>query len=604
MDFDQEIIEALSRRLSLLKFVVFLAFLMIFVRLFYLQVIKGDYFFDLSENNRIKIQEIPAPRGVIYDRNGRVLATNKPSFDVSLLYSGIKQLKEILPLLSEILNLNPDEIIKKVKNSSYLPRFKPVKIKLDVNRKELSRIEFHKLDLPNVVVEFFPKRNYPLKENLAHVLGHLGEINGSELSRPENSNYSPGDFLGKSGIEKVLENSLKGRTGWLQFEVDSLGRTKRMLGSINPVPGESTYLTIDSSLQSFADQALGEKIGTVIAMDPNNGEILAFVSHPSFDPNLFSRGISSNNWAPLIKNPAHPLTNKGIQGLYPPGSLFKVVTAIAGLEENKITPHTKIFCSGFFNFGNRAYRCWKKGGHGPLNLFEALEQSCDVYFYQVGHLIGVDLLAHYAKLFGLGSPTGIILENEKAGLVPTSAWKKNTFHVPWQKGETLSCAVGQGFYVATPLQMLVLIGAIASGGKVYIPSLIKKMEGVRGTTVNDFKFKDIPQLPVSPASISTIRESLWRVVQGENGTAKIARVEGIEVAGKTGTAQVVGLPPGNVRAKLPSYLQDHAWFFAFAPFNNPKIAVVVLVEHGGFGSVAAAPIARDVIKYYLEPKGH
>ena len=603
MDFDQEIIEALSRRLGFLKFFVFLVFLIIFVRLFYLQVVKGDYFFDLSENNRIKIQEIPSPRGVIYDRNGRVLANNTPSFDVSLLYSGIKQLNGILPLLSEILNLDPEEIVKKVKNSLYLPRFKPIKIKLDVNRKELSGIEFHKLDLPNVVVEFFPKRNYPLKENLAHVLGYLGEINESELARPEYSSYTPGDFLGKSGIEKVLENPLKGRPGWLQFEVDSLGRKKGMLGSVEPVPGEDLFLTIDLGLQGFADQALGEKNGSVIAMNPNTGEILAFVSHPSFDPNLFSRGISFGDWGALIKNPFHPLTNKGIQGLYPPGSLFKIVTAIAGLEEGKITPDTKIFCNGSFSFGNRLYRCWKKGGHGTLNLFDAIEQSCDVYFYQVGHLVGVDPLAYYAKLFGLGGPTGLILENEKKGLVPTSKWKEKTFHIPWQKGETLSCAIGQGFYVATPLQMLVLISAIANGGKLHTPFLVKKLEDERGTILKDFKFNDVPRLPISLASINIIRESLLRVVQGQNGTAKTARVAGIEIAGKTGTAQVVGLPPGDVRSKLPSYLQDHAWFFAFAPFNNPQIAVVVLVEHGGFGSVAAAPIARDVIKYYLENKG-
>ena len=601
MDFDQEITETLSRRLSFLKFFIFLVFLIIFVRLFYLQVIKGDYFFDLSENNRIKVQEIPAPRGVIYDRNGKILANNTSSFDVSLLYSGIKQLKGILPLLSEILNIGPEDIIKKVKNSLCLPRFKPIKLKLDISRKELSEVEFYKLDLPNVVVEFFPKRNYPLKEILAHVLGYLGEINESELTKPEHSSYTPGDFLGKSGIEKIFENHLKGRSGWLQFEVDSLGRKKRVLGSVDPVPGEDLFLTIDSGLQSFADQALREKNGSVIAMNPNTGEILAFVSHPSFDPNLFSRGISFNDWGALIKNPSHPLTNKGIQGLYPPGSLFKIITAIAGLEEGKITPDTKIFCNGFFNFGNRLYRCWKKGGHGTLNLFEATEQSCDVYFYQVGHLVGIDHLAYYAKLFGLGSPTGIILENEKGGLVPTSKWKEKTFHIPWQKGETLSCAVGQGFYLTTPLQMLVVISAIANGGKLYTPSLVKKLE--YGAMLKDFTFNDATQLPISLASINTIRESLWRVVQGQNGTAKIARLADIEIAGKTGTAQVVGLPPGKTCIELPAHLQDHAWFFGFAPFNNPQIAVVVLVEHGGFGSVAAAPIARDVIQYYLENKG-
>ena len=599
MNFDQEITETLSQRFGIFRFFVLLFFLIIFVRLFYLQIIRGNYFFDLSENNRIKIQEIPAPRGIIYDRGGRVLANNTASFDISLLYSGTSQLSASLPLLNKILNIKPEEIIKKVKNSIFFPRFKPIKIKLDVSRKELSSIEFHKLDLPSVVVEFFPKRNYPLKKDLSHIIGYLGEINESELSRVEYSEYTPGDFLGKSGLEKVFELTLKGDPGWLQFEVDSLGRKKRVLSSSNPVSGKNLFLTIDLDLQVFSDQALGDRVGSVIAMDPNSGEVLAFVSHPAFDPNLFSRGITSKNWRALINNPQHPLTNKGVQGLYPPGSLFKIVTAIAGLEEGKITPDTKFFCNGSFRFGNRFYRCWKKGGHGTLNLMEAIEQSCDIYFYQVGHIVGIDILAYYARAFGMGRATGIVLKNEREGLVPTNRWKESVFHIPWQKGETLSCAVGQGFYLATPLQMLILISAIANGGKICMPFLVKKIEGGQGGGIKEFKPRCVSRVPISSESINIIKESLWRVVHGEKGTAKIARIEGVDLAGKTGTAQVVGLPPGEKRSELPSHLQDHAWFFAFAPFNNPKIAVVVLVEHGGFGSVVAAPIAREIINFYL-----
>lgn len=599
IDFDQEITAALSPRFRFLKFIVMFFFAAIVIRLWYLQIFKGDYFFDLSENNRIKIQEIPAPRGIIYDRNGKVLVNNIPSFDISLLYSGEKQLREILPLLSKILNLSPEEIINRVKNSLYLPRFKPIKIKLDVTREELGKVEFNKIELPNVVVEFFPKRTYPWRENLAHVIGFLGEINQSELNQSDYFNYRPGDFLGKSGIEKSFEKTLKGQSGWIQFEVDALGRKKKTIGSADPVPGKNIFLTIDLDLQLFAEQVLGNKSGVIIAQNPNTGEIIAFASHPSFDPNLFSRGISSKDWKYLCSHPKHPLTNKGIQGVYPPGSLLKIITAIAGLEEGKITPDTRFFCSGSLKFGNRSYRCWKKEGHGSLNLLEAIEQSCDVYFYQVGNLVGINKLAYYSYLFGLGAPTGLGLEGEKGGLVPTTYWKEKALRLPWQKGETLSCSIGQGFYLTTPLQMLVLISAIANGGKLYSPFLVKKIIDPQGNVIKEFKPKVIKNIPVSFESIKIIKEGLRRVVEGEKGTAKNIKIPGIEMGGKTGTAQVVGLPSKKTRQNLPEYLKDHAWFVAFAPFNNPEIAVVVLVEHGGFGSMVAAPMAREIIRHYL-----
>jgi len=602
MDFDQEITQKLSQRLRFLSFIIIIFFLVILVRLWDLQILRGDYFWRLSEGNRIKLQEISAPRGMIFDRNGVILADNTPSFDISYLRQGAEENEEVIFSLAEILNLDPSYIISKISTSNGLSYYKPIKIKEDVSRQELSLVEFNKLNLPNVIVEVFPKRNYPLSGAGAHIIGYLGEIGESELKLSEYSDYSLGDFIGRCGVEKVFERELRGKSGWLQFEVDVLGRKRSVLSSVSPLPGKNLYLTIDSDLQQYVDKLLGEKNGVVIAMNPNNGEILAFVSHPSFNPNLFSRGISLNDWIELKNNPHHPLTNKGIQGLYPPGSLFKIITAIAGLEEGKITPETTFYCRGYYRLGGREYKCWKKGGHGRLNLYDAIEQSCDSYFYWLGRLVGIDSLAYYAKLFNLGKKTGFIL-NEKPGLIPTKAWKEKKFNTPWQEGETLSVAIGQSFLLVTPLQMLVLISAIANGGEIYVPRLIKKIEDNQGNIEKEFKPNCISQVPISPNTIRVIRNSLLRVVQSPNGTGKVAQIEGLELAGKTGTAQVVGLSLNKKVSEVPYCLRDHAWFIAFAPFENPKISVVVLVEHGGFGSTAAGPIAREVIKYYLKKIG-
>jgi len=597
--FNQEITRSLSCRLKVFYAFLFVVFLIVFTRLWWLQILRGDYFFDLSENNRIKLQEITAPRGIIYDRNRVILADNIPSFDVSLLHPGVKNLEEILPFLSKALNIAPEEIVRRVRSSMSLPRLKPIKIKTDVERKELSLIEFFKLNLPNIVIEAFPKRNYPFRKSLSHVLGYLGEINETELKTLAGDNYGVGDYIGKSGAEKVFDRRLRGKNGWVQFEVDVIGRKKRVLSSFNPSPGENFYLTIDAGLQCFTDNALGDHTGAVVAIDPNNGEVLALVSHPSFDPNLFSRGISSKQWASLVNNPDCPLTNKAIQGLYPPGSLFKIITAISALEEKKITPETTFFCTDSFPFGNRVYHCWKKGGHGRLNLYKAIEQSCDIYFYNVGRLVGINGLARYAGLFGLGKPTGFVFKSEKTGLIPTKEWKKKIKKTPWQEGETLSSAIGQSFTLVTPLQMAVMISAIANNGGLYIPKLIKKITDNKDNLLKEFHPELASQVPVSLESIKVIKEALCGVIQSPHGTGRIARIEGIKMAGKTGTAQVVSLPADEKKSVVPLCFRDHAWFMAFAPFNNPRIAVVVLAEHGGSGSKTAGPIAREIINYYL-----
>lgn len=598
MDFDQEITQYLSQRARFLHFFLVLGVVVVFARLWELQVLRGGYFFDLSENNRMKMQEITAPRGCVYDRQGRLLVGNTPSFDVCLLREGVKNLDTLLPCLSKILGLTKEQIVLNVHKQSPSSPFKPIKLKVDVSRREVSLTEFYKLDLPNVTVEVIPKRNYPWGKVGAHLLGYLGEATGLELSLPEYSHYSPGDLLGKSGIEKTFESDLRGRSGWLQFEVDARGTKNKVLRSRDPIPGSSLRLTIDLDLQCLAEKALGERAGSIVAIDPSGGEILALVSHPGFDPNLFSRGISPKHWRELTCDPLHPLNNRALQGLYPPGSVYKIITAVAGLEEKKILPQSTIYCNGFYLFGDRPFRCWRKGGHGTMDLYSALEQSCDVYFYRIGQLVGVDALAHYAMQFGLGRQTGCVLGNEKAGLIPTSDWKKKVLKAPWCGGETLSTAIGQSFTLVTPLQAAVLISAVANGGKVFTPLLVKDVEHPDGKK-EEFRQVAMRRAAVSAESLTVVKEGLRRVVQSPMGTGKIARIQGVEMAGKTGTAQVVSLPSSEKKNRLPSHLQDHAWFVAFAPFENPKIGVAVLVEHGGFGSSVAGPIAKELIAYYL-----
>jgi penicillin-binding protein 2 len=364
-------------------------------------------------------------------------------------------------------------------------------------------------------------------------------------------------------------------------------------------PGNNLFLTIDLDLQMTAEALLQGKEGAIVAMNPQNGQILAMVSHPSYDPSLFAGGINHDDWETLIQNPFHPLQNRAVQGQYAPGSVFKVITAIAGLEEGVISPQEILFCGGSYRFGNRTYRCWKRGGHGKVKLHRALVESCDVYFYQVGQRLGIDTLARYAKGFGFGKATGISLNDEKPGLIPSSEWKKKVYNEPWYKGETLSCAIGQGFVLVTPLQLLNALSAIATEGILYLPQLVGRTERANGKLLKSYKPIWIGKIPVSPENLMLIREALLGVVNEDRGTGRVARIKGVPVSGKTGTAQVISLREDVKEEDTPYEYRDHAWFVAYAPMESPIISVAVLVEHGGHGASASAPIARKVIQKYI-----
>ncbi len=594
--------EWFNQRLNGLMLCLFAAFAVLLIRLFYLQVIEGEELRRLSENNCIRLQSIDAPRGLIFDRNRNLLVDNRPSFDLSIIIRDAKPVEETIEKLAGYIKVPKEELMDIVSRNRGLSTYKPVLLKSNIGREALAAIEVHMFDLPGIQVDIRPMRNYIRPESAAHLIGYLSQISPAELKSEKYSFARTGDFIGKFGIEKTYESFLLGKRGGRQVEVNATGQVARVIETVEAEPGHNIYLTIDHVLQEKAEKLLEGVAGAAVAMDPSTGEILALASSPSFDQNSFVTGMSHEEWNALIQNPMRPMENKAVQGEYPPASTYKIVTAIAGLEEKVIDVETKVFCPGFYRFGDRVFRCWKRGGHGEVDLVDAIAKSCDVFFYQVGQKLGVDRLAWYAKACGLSSPTGIPLDHESSGLIPTSGWKKKRFGIQWQKGETLSVAIGQGYNLTTPIQMLVLTAAVANGGTLRKPLLFRSIETVEGEVVKTAQKENLGVLPATKDTLEVVKKGLWEVVNKRHGTAWIARVEGLDISGKTGTAQVVSRKKGDSETEEDRQysMRPHAWFVSYAPTVNPKIAVVVIVEHGEHGSSTGGPVAREMIKTYLE----
>jgi penicillin-binding protein 2 len=597
--------EWFNQRLSGLMVLVLLAFAILVARLLYLQIVEGAEYRRLSEINSIRLQDIDAPRGLIFDRNNQMLVDNRPSFDLHIILKDAKPLDVTLAKLGRIIGESPETLRERISNEKRRGPYTPLLLKEDVGRDLLAAIEVHKYDLPGVVVHVTPRRHYLFGTFAAHLLGYVGEISAEELRCKPYEECKGGDYIGKFGIEKSFESLLRGKRGGRQVEVNATGQVVRVLESVDAQAGHNLSLTIDQRLQAEAEELLQDKAGAVVALDPNNGDVLAMASSPTFDPNWFVVGMSQEQWKSLITNPFRPLENKAIQAEYPPASTFKIVTAIAGLEEGAIDAATTMFCPGHYRYGNRVYRCWKHAGHGSVNVVQALEQSCDVFFYQVGETVGVDTLAKYAKAFGLGGLTGISLAQEAKGLVPTKEWKLKRLGAPWQGGETLSVSIGQGFDLVTPLQLALLGATVGNGGTRFRPRLIRSCDTVPEAGFQAIQPEIAGYLKISEATLSLVRQGLWDVVNKRTGTAWRSRLKDLEFSGKTGTAQVVGRPPAGVEdeEQIKEMHKDHAWFVAYAPSVNPQIAVAVIVEHGEHGSSAAAPIASKMIATYLDGGG-
>jgi penicillin-binding protein 2 len=584
---------------------VVVVFSILFMRLFYLQIIKGQEFLRLSENNSIRLETIVAPRGLIFDAEGELLVDNRPSFDLRIIPRNATPLEETLRKIARYTNIPEEDLMEKVRESNGLSSYKPVLLKQDIGRDVMAAIEVHKYDLPGVAMNIRPVRHYINGQHAAHLIGYLGEINAKELQNGTFAGCKGGDFIGRFGAEKTYEGLLRGKRGGRQVEVDVRGQVVRALQTVRARPGQNLYLSLDYSLQKKVEELLQDHVGAVVAMDPMTGYILVMASNPTFDQNAFVSGMSREEWNALTSNPGYPMTNRVIQAEYPPASTYKIVTTIAGLEEGDINLKTTQHCPGYYTLGDRVFRCWKKGGHGEVNIIRAIAESCDVFFYKVGEEVGVDKLAKYARMCGLGERTGIGLDNEGKGLVPTSEWKKKRIGESWQKGETLNVSIGQGYNLTTPLQMLVLTSAIANSGTLYQPQIVRRVETADGIEVTNIEPVVTGSLTIHPETMDIVKRGLWEAVNTQKGTASGVKLNQYSISGKTGTAQLVtskdpGIGETEKEEEISDHFKPHAWFVAYAPSEAPRIAVAVIVEHGEHGSTAAAPIAKELIKTYLE----
>ena len=597
--------DAIKKKIRIFAILVVVSFLCLWTRIWYLQVLKWQYLTGLSENNRVRMVILPANRGMIKDRNGETLVSIRPAFNLYLTPEDARDLDSSLDKLSQRISLDREKLKKKMAQTK---SFQEVLIKGDIPREEVAFVEENNMSLPGIRIRAEPLRNYVFNNLASHTLGYLGEISKARLESLKGSTYRQGDFVGKNGLESIYESLLRGDKGYKEVEVDVSGRELKTLRKIPPESGNNLILTLDVKIQEELEKLMTGTAeqnmnGSVVVMKVQTGEIIAITSKPSFDPNKFAAGISSQNWKALVTDEWHPLQNRSIHGQYPPGSTYKIVTALAGLEEGVIKPDTSVFCPGHFRLGSGRYRCWKKSGHGSMNLHDALVQSCDVYFYTIGHRLGIDTIAKYAKRFGLGRSTRLGLSREKKGLVPTTQWKLLNKKEPWQLGETISAAIGQGFNLVTPIQQLVLIAAVANGGILLKPYLIKRIEGPEGQIRKEFFPEIVGQIGVDLDHLEQVRKALRDVVNGVRGTGKKSRLKNIIVSGKTGTAQVVRMKSNEELEKgevIPVKYRDHAWFVAFAPYEKPVIAVAIIVEHGGHGGTTAGPIAGKIFKKYFK----
>ncbi len=597
--------------------IVQLALVLIATGYWFVQIAEGADYRMLAENNRLRKLSIEAPRGLIRDRNGRPLVENVPSYSLLIDRSRSQSLDSSLEFAAGVLGRTRPALDKVLGNYRRTPLFKPVLLAEELSLEQVARFGVEHLEHPEFEIAVKHLRLYRHAHQTAHILGYLGEVTETELKLPDNT-YRPGDTVGKKGIEGLYEQYLRGERGEEVVVVDSRGRPIEEYDRLPAVPGHDLTLTIDLALPQEAAEQLGDNVGTIVALDPRQGEILAMVSSPSFNPNRFARRMLPGEWRELLNQPNHPLQNRAVQNTYPPGSTFKAVMALAGLDLDLVDPETTtVRCRGFSTIYNNRYRCWKSSGHGTVNLRDSLRFSCNVYYHQLGQRLGIDQIAAYARMFGLGRTTGIDLGGERSGLIPDSRWSLEHRGAPWYPGETISVATGQGPILVTPLQVAVMIAAVANGGHLVTPHLVRggpevsatgpprsgvQRPGlaqpgvVRGNVGADFK---APADELEAEDLELVREALWGVVNENRGTGRSARVAGLDIAGKTGTAQVISQETWIDNTSLPPEHRDHAWFASFAPAGDPRLVVVVFVEHGGAGSKAAAPLAKGIYKRFF-----
>ncbi|MBN2755258.1 MAG: penicillin-binding protein 2 [Candidatus Goldbacteria bacterium] len=559
-------------------------------RLFYLQVIKGAYYAKLAESNSVTFVRESAPRGYIYDRNYRAIVTNSPAYSAGIIpyyFKTNNKMEKVIREIADVLEIEPSEIEEKMKESG-VHVFEPIILRRALTLKQLSELTEKTVEVNGITVLQEPQRQYPYGSLASHVIGYTGEITANQIKNTKYKGYRPGDIIGQTGIENYYDKILRGKDGLVYIITDAMGRQKKIAEKVESQQGKNIVLTIDFRLQKYAEQLMENTDfnGVIIAIEPKTGDILCMVSKPGYDLNNFSGRINAKYWKKILRDKANPLNNRAIQGLYSPGSIYKIVTGSGALNENIVKTDDAFFCEGIYWIKTWPYKCWKRTGHGWVSFYKAIEQSCDIYFYKVSLKMTVELLYKYSVMFGLGQKSGIDLPGEKSGLVPTREWKRRISRTPWFPGNTVMMAIGQGYITSTPLQILNIMAAMANGGYAMQPRLLKAVTMDNRRIFMNPEPKKLFEIEVKKENIKIMQAALKRVVNNWAGTGKASQVRGIEVAGKTGTVQ-------NVHG------DNHAMFSCYAPFENPEIAVYVLLEHGGGGGEAAAPIAGDLLDFYF-----
>lgn len=597
-----------SRRTMMLAGGKFVLLSALGARLYYLQVIESEKYKTLADENRINFRLLPPPRGRIVDRNGLVIADNVQNYRVLMVSENTPSVEATLDVLSTIMPVSDSDRARVIREMKRNKSFVPVTVRENLAWEQVAQIEVNTPDLPGVLIDVGQSRSYPFGDNFAHVLGYVAPVSEKEVTGDPLLEL-PGFRIGKAGIEKVHDLSLRGSGGNSQVEVNAYGRVIRELSRQEGEPGNEVRLTIDRELQRFTSERLGDESASVSVVDVHSGEVLALVSSPGFDPNRFNHGLSTKEWQGLVNDPRSPLINKVIQGRYAPGSTFKMAVALAALERGIVSEDTEFFCNGAMTLGNAKFHCWKRHGHGAMNARTAIMKSCDIYFYEVAKRLGIERITAMARKLGLGETLGIDLPGEQGGLVPSDSWKRGAIGSPWQKGETVILGIGQGYILTTPLQLAIMTARLANGGKAVKPTLTRSVAGEAAEV--QAGIQDPPSLDIDQRALALVREAMSDVVNDPLGTAYSSRLDlpGVQMAGKTGTVQVRRITKAERETRvlkneeLPWEQRDHALFVAFAPLENPRIALSVVVEHGGSGSKVAAPIAKDVMTEALRRLG-
>jgi penicillin-binding protein 2 len=583
------------------KTYILIAVAFVFLILFFwkIQIIDHQKFWVLSESNKMREITLPFPRGLITDRNGVILADNRASFSASFVRENCQDFDASCRSIAQLLDTELDVLKERIDKYRSFYQFRPFIIKDDLSLQEVARLESRKLERPELIIQTEPKRYYPFGNFAGHVLGYLQELTQQEMREGPNKEKRIGSLVGKTGIEKKYESLLKGKTGSVIEIVDSLGRKKGILQSIDPIPGHNIALTLDFDLQKKAEELLNGREGAIVVLKPQTGEILAMASYPNYDPNKFINRFASDEWQELMNRADFPLENRVIRGLYAPGSIFKIVMALGALDSKLISEWTTHFCGGSTVMYGHPFSCWFEPGHGNVNLYEAIRHSCNIYFYQLGKRMGIEKIAAYAKDLGFGSKTGVDIPGEKSGLVPDPQWKRDFRKAPWYPGETISVSIGQGPVLVTPLQVAAFTALVANRGRPIVPHFLKAENGQRQKSGSqESRLGNNPHF-VEKKTFEKVIEGMWRGVN-RDGTGRAAKVDGFDVCGKTGSTQVISRERAKKLSETRKEVKTHSWFTGFAPRNNPEVVVTMLVEHGGMGGTTAAPLAGNLFALYRE----